>query len=101
VSIPSGKLSMKRFWIFFIAATVLTLGSSCGQSRVASPIVILEASSTYQGIGGYQKTLLLLRLTDDGKVEWDKPMGEAICSYEKNGFRRSGGTKDFFGNAAL
>jgi hypothetical protein len=47
------------------------------QSQVSSPTVVLEATNTIHGIGGYQNTRLLVRLTDDGKLEWDKWVGNA------------------------
>lgn len=46
------------------------------QSRVASPIIVLEVTTTNSGIGGYRDKHMLVRLTDDGKVEWDKPVGQ-------------------------
>ena len=46
------------------------------QSQVSSPTVILEASDTLHG-NGYQRKRLLLRLMEDGKLEWDKWMGRA------------------------
>jgi hypothetical protein len=39
----------------------------------ASPIVVLEATTTVHS-NGYNGQYLLVRLTDDGKVEWDKPV---------------------------
>lgn len=45
------------------------------QSGVSTPNVVLEATSTTHGIGGVGNKLLVVRLTDDGKVEWDKLVG--------------------------
>lgn len=47
------------------------------QSQVSSPTVVVEATNTIHGIGSYQNTWLLVRLTDDGKLEWDKRVGNA------------------------
>jgi len=47
------------------------------QPQVPSPTVVLEATNTIDGIGGYQNTSLLVRLTDDGKLTWDKWVGNA------------------------
>lgn len=40
--------------------------------RAANPNVLLDATDSVHGIGGYINTRLLVRLTDDGRVEWDK-----------------------------
>jgi hypothetical protein len=45
------------------------------QSQDSTPTVVIEATSIMHGIGGYEKEHLLSRLTDDGKVEWDKYVG--------------------------
>jgi hypothetical protein len=42
------------------------------QSQDPPPTVVLEATSILRGIGSYEKEHLLSRLTNDGKVEWDK-----------------------------
>jgi hypothetical protein len=47
------------------------------QSQLSSPIVVLEATNTIHGIGGYQNQQMLVRLTNDGNVEWDKRVGNA------------------------
>jgi hypothetical protein len=49
--------------------------ASDAQSPVSSPIVVLEATSTIHANGLYQNQHLLVRLTGDGKVEWDKWVG--------------------------
>lgn len=50
--------------------------ASRAQSGVSAPIVVLEATRTAHEIGGYQSKELFLRLTEDGKVEWDKLVGK-------------------------
>jgi hypothetical protein len=44
------------------------------QPQASSPIVVLEATSTVHANNAYRDQFLLVRLTDDGKVEWDKPV---------------------------
>jgi hypothetical protein len=44
------------------------------QAQASSPIVVIEATSTVHANNAYRDQLLLVRLTDDGKVEWDKPV---------------------------
>ena len=51
--------------------------SSDAQSQPSSPIVVLEATNTLHANNNYQSQWLLVRLTDDGKVEWDKYVGNA------------------------
>lgn len=51
--------------------------ASDAQSRVSPPIVVLEAINTIHGIGGHNDVQMLVRLTDDGKVQWDKWVGRA------------------------
>jgi hypothetical protein len=41
--------------------------------QTSSQHVVLEATSKFD-YNGYQSQFLLVRLTDDGKVEWDKPV---------------------------
>jgi len=65
-----------------VLLVVISVHSSCTtasdtQSRVPAPIVVLEATETVHGIGGYQDGQMLVRLTNDGKVEWDKWVGKA------------------------
>lgn len=52
--------------------------ASDAQSRVSPPVVVLEAISTIHGIGGHNDVQMLVRLTDDGKVEWDKWVGKTL-----------------------
>ncbi len=49
--------------------------ASNAQSQVSTPVVVLDATSITRGVGGHEIQYLLVRLTDDGKVEWDKPVG--------------------------
>ena len=46
------------------------------RSPVSAPIVVLEATSMTRNQGA-EMQYLLVRLTDDGKVEWDKYLGNA------------------------
>lgn len=48
---------------------------SDAQSQGSAPKVVLEATNTIHGMFGHQDKHLLVRLTDDGKVEWDKAVG--------------------------
>jgi hypothetical protein len=73
--------SMPHFFSF-VLSLLICIGSfsataSDAQSQISSPIVVLEATSTMHGIGGYQNQHMLVRLTNDGKVEWDKAVGNA------------------------
>jgi hypothetical protein len=47
------------------------------QSQDSSPTVLLEATSIMHGVGGYEEKHLFVRLTGDGKVEWDKYVGNS------------------------
>jgi hypothetical protein len=38
---------------------------------VAAPVVLLEATNWQWGIGGYRDKPLIVRLTTDGRIEWD------------------------------
>ena len=49
--------------------------SSDAQSQRSSPIVVLEATNTIHANGNYQSQQLLIRLTNDGNVEWDNAVG--------------------------
>jgi hypothetical protein len=67
-------------YLSYVMSILLCIGpffamTSDVQSQASSPIVVLEATSTVHGNNGYQNQLLLARLTDDGKVEWDKLVG--------------------------
>jgi hypothetical protein len=67
-------------YLSYVLSILLCIGpffpiASDVQSQPSFPIVVLEATSTVHGNNGYQNQLLLVRLTDDGKVEWDKPVG--------------------------
>jgi hypothetical protein len=46
------------------------------QSQVSAPIVVLEANGITRGLAG-EMQYLVVRLTDDGKVKWDKYVGDA------------------------
>jgi hypothetical protein len=63
------------FWILIWINAVCNTAGGCPQSGVSAPAVVLEATNTKHGIGGYENKLLVVRLTDDGKVEWDEPVG--------------------------
>jgi hypothetical protein len=55
-----------------ISANAIYATANQVQSAASSPQVVLEATNTTRGIGGYKNESLLVRLTDDGKVQWDK-----------------------------
>jgi hypothetical protein len=61
--------------LILVSANSFCATAAVAQSRVASPIVVLEVTTTNSGIGGYHDKHMLVRLTDDGKVEWDRPVG--------------------------
>ena len=89
-SLKSGRVNlnppMSRVLSYLLSIliwiSVVCVMASRAQSGVSSPIVILEATSTMHGIGGYENKLLLVRLTDDGKVEWDKLVGSQVSERE-------------------
>jgi hypothetical protein len=43
---------------------------STAQTQTPAPVIV-EATSSMHGIGGYEQKQLLVRLTDDGKVQWE------------------------------
>jgi hypothetical protein len=70
--------SISRYVSLFLIGTFLFCATSINpQSQVSSPTVVVEATDTIHGIGGYQNTRLLVRLWDDGKLEWDNWVGNA------------------------
>jgi hypothetical protein len=56
--------------LFCLSSLCTIVGNT--QSSDSSPNVVLRVTSINYGIGGHQDKRLLVRLTDDGKVEWDK-----------------------------
>jgi len=60
--------------IVICAHSFCTIASD-GQSRVSHPIVVLEGINAIHGFGEHQADRMLVRLTDDGKVQWDKWVG--------------------------
>jgi hypothetical protein len=60
------------FLIFIVSSCADTVGA---QSQSTSPAVILEAISTFNGLGADQDKHLLLRLRADGRLDWDKVAG--------------------------
>ena len=71
-----------RFVVSFAVASALAMGACfllCGQVNVVAhgnnsqPIFILESVNTIYGIGRKQVELLV-RLKQDGTVEWDEPV---------------------------
>ena len=69
-SFPSFILSILMCINLFSAA------ANDARSPVSAPIVVLEATSITRNQGA-EIQYLLVRLTDDGKVEWDKYVGNA------------------------
>jgi hypothetical protein len=61
-------------WVLLFYGSFCTIAAGV-QSQASSPNVVLEVISTNYGIGGHQDKELLIRLTDDGKVEWDNWLG--------------------------
>jgi len=66
---------LSRVLSFLMCISLFSAMASDVQSQASSSTVVLEATSTMHGVGGYQHEELLVRLTDDGKVEWDKEVG--------------------------
>ncbi len=63
--------------VHYAFAILTCISGACVMASVvppasAPPVVILEATNTHRGIGNYVDKRLLLRLTEDGKIEWDK-----------------------------
>jgi hypothetical protein len=63
--------------VHYVLANLMWIGAACVMAcavpaAVAPPAVVLEATSTMHGVGGYEEKSLLLRLTEDGKIEWDE-----------------------------
>ena len=62
---------------FFTCINVFSAMTSNVQSQASTPIVVLEATSIDHQFDGYVTQRLFVRLTDDGKVEWDEYVGNA------------------------
>lgn len=45
--------------------------ATCARPTVTPPAIVLEVTNTHRGMG-YEDKSLLVRLTEDGKIEWDK-----------------------------
>ena len=70
--------STSRYVLLLTVGIVLFCAISVGpQSKISLPTVVLEATNTHHEIGGYHDTWLLVRLSDDGTLEWDKWVGNA------------------------
>jgi hypothetical protein len=59
-----------------VQSTIIWIGAvcaiaSCARPTATPPAVVLEATNTHRGMG-YEDKSLLVRLTEDGKLEWDK-----------------------------
>jgi len=68
----------RRFILsFFTCINVFSAMKSNAQSQISTPIVVLEATSIDHQFNGYETQCLFVRLTDDGKVEWDEYVGNA------------------------
>src|SRR3984957_9367583 len=72
---PMSRNLIYVFLILIWINAVCYTADGCPQSGASTPAVVLEATNTTHGIGGHENKLLVVRLTDDGKVEWDKPVG--------------------------
>jgi hypothetical protein len=51
--------------------------ASGSESQMPPPIVVLEVTDTIHANGPYQNQHLLVRLTSDGSVQWDKMVGNS------------------------
>jgi hypothetical protein len=63
--------------LLLLGTSLFCAVSSNSHPRGSSSTLVLEATNTMRGIGGYKNTLLLVRLSDDGRLEWDKYVGNA------------------------
>jgi hypothetical protein len=54
-----------------MGAVMLGCSRKTASQQQNQPAVLLQATLTNHGIGGFRHSSLLVRLTDDGKVEWD------------------------------
>jgi hypothetical protein len=59
-----------------ISITLFSAAANSVRLPISTPIVVLEASNITRS-QGEEMRYLLVRLTDDGKVEWDKYVGNA------------------------
>jgi hypothetical protein len=59
--------------IFLVVITSVNCAREVSSpANLPNPTIIIEAILTRYGIGGYRDSMLLARLRDDGKVEWDR-----------------------------
>jgi hypothetical protein len=60
----------------YVQSTLIWIGAVCAMAGCARPTatppaVVFEATNTHRGMG-YEEKSLLVRLSEDGKIEWDK-----------------------------
>jgi hypothetical protein len=88
ISVVSCEIGFFWLTVGLIAASAFVGCSKSAPSRAkpATPTVVLEATETLRGgMGDHQDARLLLRLTDDGKVQWDGPGGGYGRQHERKG----------------
>src|ERR1700721_3550317 len=69
----SMKEILRLALVGFLTLAVICCSKVDAPRRTAANLkVLLDATDTVHGIGGYKNTRMLVRLTDDGRVEWDK-----------------------------
>src|ERR1700746_805659 len=61
-------------WKFVVAIAVVSILGCSGKitSEQKPPAIILEATLTEHGIGGFRHSSLFVRLAENGNVEWDE-----------------------------
>jgi hypothetical protein len=62
--------------LYYVQSNLIWIGAvcamaSCARPKTTPPAAVLEATSTHHGMGQEEK-LLIVRLTEDGKIEWDE-----------------------------
>lgn len=67
--------SISRYVPSLIIGTLFCAIPNNSQSQVSAPTVVLEATSTEYESDGSHRTRLLVRLRDNGKLEWDNWVG--------------------------
>lgn len=84
LDLPMSRNSSYVFLILIWISAVCSTAGGCPQSGVPKPVTVLEATSRTHGIGGYENKVLIVRLSDDGKVEWDKPVGPGVSERQSS-----------------
>jgi hypothetical protein len=72
---------MKIYFTSIALALIALAFGGCGAghnysaAKPSSPTIILEAREVIHGIGGIQSDGLMIKLTNDGKAEWEEYVG--------------------------